>query len=45
LAVVEDFRMPLRDAIRDVLQENEAQHYVLVVGGVQVPQICAGGGG
>ena len=33
----DDFLMPLGEAVRDVLEENEAQHHLLVVGGIQVP--------
>ena len=39
-----DFRMPLGKAVRDVLQENEAQYHLLVVGGVQMPTQLVGGG-
>lgn len=36
--------MPLGKTVRDVLQKNEAQHHMLVVGGVQVPAQLVGGG-
>ena len=42
--LIEDFRMALGEAVRDVLQEDEAQHDMLVVGGVQVAAQLVGGG-
>jgi hypothetical protein len=44
LTLSEDFRMPLGKTIRDVFQEDKAQHHMLVVGGVQVAaQLVSGG--
>ena len=39
-----DFFMALGKAVRDVFQEDEAQHHMLVVGGVQMPTQLVGGG-
>ena len=42
--LIEDFRMALGEPVRDVLQEDEAQYHMLVVGGVQMAAQLVGGG-